>query len=147
MQSVSNDKVNEFVRACHRIGERRLARCSSGNLSLRLECGRFLVSCSRSWMSRMCADDVSLCRVSDGALLDGRKPTVESTHIIQPCRGDIYIALQGSKGILPSLIQADTWGANISPLWGCILKSQCPQVYLSVYLELRTQDPKFKRNY
>jgi len=69
--------VEEFLQACHNASDRGLMRCSSGNFSRRLDETRFLASASRSWMERLTAEEVSLCRLSDGAILEGPKPTVE----------------------------------------------------------------------
>lgn len=77
MKSANKNIVREFVEACRGIAARGLVRCSSGNLSLRLDDKRMLVKASRSWFETMSPGDVSVCRVSDGALIEGRKPTVE----------------------------------------------------------------------
>jgi ribulose-5-phosphate 4-epimerase/fuculose-1-phosphate aldolase len=77
MTDVSRDAVERFVRACREAGDRGLARCSSGNLSQRIDGERMLVTATRSWMARLTADDVAVCRIADGVCLDGRRPTVE----------------------------------------------------------------------
>jgi ribulose-5-phosphate 4-epimerase/fuculose-1-phosphate aldolase len=77
MKSVSKEIVDCFVRACREAAGCGLMRCSSGNLSMRVDGDRLLVKASRSWMARVTPDDVSLCRLSDGALLEGRTPSVE----------------------------------------------------------------------
>jgi ribulose-5-phosphate 4-epimerase/fuculose-1-phosphate aldolase len=69
--------VDEFVRASRQAADRGLMQCSSGNLSMRVDGERLLVKASRCWMERLTSDDVSLCRISDGTLIDGRKPSVE----------------------------------------------------------------------
>ncbi len=74
---VSQDVVTRFVEACREVGRRGLVRCSSGNLSQRIDNGRMLVTATRSWLGRLTSDDVALCRIEDGAFLDGRRPTVE----------------------------------------------------------------------
>ncbi len=77
MKSVPKETVDGFVNACRQAAECGLMRCSSGNLSMRVDGERMLVKASRSWMARATPDDVSLCRISDGSLLAGRKPSVE----------------------------------------------------------------------
>jgi len=52
-------------------------RCSSGNLSWRVDAEHMLVTATRSWASRLTEDDVVLLRTADGTVLDGRKPTIE----------------------------------------------------------------------
>jgi len=69
--------LDEFVHACHKAASHGLMRCSSGNLSLRVDDDRLLVTSSRSWIADISSDEVSVCRISDGALLDGDKPSVE----------------------------------------------------------------------
>jgi len=77
MKNVSEKIVGCFVQACHRVASHGLMRCSSGNLSQRIDDDRFLVTSSRSWIAKISPDDISLCLISDGSLLEGGKPTVE----------------------------------------------------------------------
>ena len=77
INTVPDNVLAEFVEACHDAAGRGLMRCSSGNLSRRLDNARFLATSSRSWMENLSQEEVSLCRLSDGATLDGPKPTVE----------------------------------------------------------------------
>ena len=77
MKKISAQTRNTFVQACHTAANRGLMRASSGNLSLRLDGDRMLVTSSRSWLENLTRDNISVCRISDGSLLEGRKPTVE----------------------------------------------------------------------
>ena len=77
MTNVQDHILHEFLQACHKAASRGLMRCSSGSLSRRLDDTRLLVTSSRSWMADISAEEVSVCRISDSALLDGPKPTVE----------------------------------------------------------------------
>jgi len=77
MENVPDHVLDEFLQACHNAADRALMRCSSGNLSRRLDDARLLATASRSWMENISAEEVSLCRISDGSLIDGPKPTVE----------------------------------------------------------------------
>lgn len=77
MKTIPSERIDDFVRACRRVAAHGLARCSSGNMSMRVDDGRMLVTASRSWMERVSADDVTLCRIADGAPIEGRKPSVE----------------------------------------------------------------------
>lgn len=74
---MSQDVVARFVEACREVGRRGLVRCSSGNLSQRIDDGRMLVTATRSWLGRLTAGDVTVCRIADGTALEGRSPTVE----------------------------------------------------------------------
>jgi ribulose-5-phosphate 4-epimerase/fuculose-1-phosphate aldolase len=69
--------MDEFAAACRSVAAHGLVRCSSGNLSWRIGPDRMLAKASRAWMERMTEDDVALCRIADGATLNGRTPTVE----------------------------------------------------------------------
>jgi ribulose-5-phosphate 4-epimerase/fuculose-1-phosphate aldolase len=77
MKNASKEMVDSFVRACQQAAGCGLMRCSSGNLSVRIDGGLLLVKTSRSWMARVGPADVSLCKIADGSLLEGRKPSVE----------------------------------------------------------------------
>jgi len=75
--TISDESVSTFVRACREAAARGLMRCSSGNLSWRVDAEHMLVTATRSWASRLTEDDVVLLRTADGTVLDGRKPTIE----------------------------------------------------------------------
>jgi len=77
MTHIPDHILDGFLQACHRAASRGLMRCSSGNLSRRLDGTRLLATASRCWMEGVSRDEVSVCRISDGAPLDGPKPTVE----------------------------------------------------------------------
>jgi len=77
MKNIPGAVIDEFLQSCHKAATRGLMRCSSGNMSLRLDEDRMLATGTRSWMADVAADQVSVCRISDGVLLDGAKPTVE----------------------------------------------------------------------
>lgn len=70
--------IKEFVSQAHRVGDAGLTICSSGNLSWRV--GEIaLVSGTGSWVPTLREDQVSICRVSDGEVLNGVRPSMEST--------------------------------------------------------------------
>jgi ribulose-5-phosphate 4-epimerase/fuculose-1-phosphate aldolase len=70
-------QLEDFAAAARKMGSYGLMRCSSGNLSRRLDAERMLVKSSRSWMADLTADDISVCRIADAQHLSGRKPSVE----------------------------------------------------------------------
>jgi ribulose-5-phosphate 4-epimerase/fuculose-1-phosphate aldolase len=74
---VAGDILDGFLAACHQVARRGLVRCSSGNVSVRLDETRMLVSATRSWMETITAGQVAVCRIADGERLEGPKPTVE----------------------------------------------------------------------
>ena len=77
MDGVDPTELDAFVATCREAGCRNLVRCSSGNLSRRLEGDRMLATASRSWLERLTPAEVCVCRLADGALLSGPRPTVE----------------------------------------------------------------------
>lgn len=77
MKEISDETISAFVRAGREAAARGLMRCSSGNLSWRVDAERMLVTATRSWASRLTADDVVLMRTADGTVLEGRDPTIE----------------------------------------------------------------------
>ncbi len=77
MAKVPEKALDMFVQYCRKAADRGLMRCSSGNLSLRLDGGRLLVTSSGSWMEDISHEQISVCRMSDGSLIEGGKPTVE----------------------------------------------------------------------
>jgi len=77
MENVLDQVLDEFIQACHKAADRGLMRCSSGNLSRRLDDARLLATASRSWAENLSAEEVSVCRIADGAILDGPMPTAE----------------------------------------------------------------------
>lgn len=72
-------QIEEFVRQAHRVGKAGLTICSSGNLSWRLpDSDEVLLSGTGSWIPELTVDRVSICRLSDGGILNGVKPSMES---------------------------------------------------------------------
>lgn len=71
-------EIAHFVAASHLAADyHRLVKCSSGNLSCRLNDAHFLVTATRSWMADLRPDQVAVCRLDNGDSLNGVKPTVE----------------------------------------------------------------------
>jgi len=93
--SISDESVQAFVRAGREAAARGLMRCSSGNLSWRVDAEHMLVTATRSWASRLTEDDVVVLRLADGAVLRGRKPTIEvAFHAgILRARSDIDVVM------------------------------------------------------
>lgn len=70
-------QIEEFVACAHKVGEMGLTVCSSGNLSIRIN-DEVLVSGTGSWVPEIQPSQVSVLRFSDGAVLNGVKPSMES---------------------------------------------------------------------
>lgn len=99
MRDVPDTTVEEFVNACHRAAAHGLMRCSSGNMSWRLDDDRFLVTASRSWMESITPDQVSVCCTTDGSLLEGAPASVETGfHAGILCtRADVDVVLHSQS--------------------------------------------------
>jgi ribulose-5-phosphate 4-epimerase/fuculose-1-phosphate aldolase len=78
MDVVSDEVLDRFVDACHEVDRRRLVRCSCGNLSMRIDAERALVTATGSWLGRLSREQVVVCRIADGAVLAGGKPSSET---------------------------------------------------------------------
>ena len=70
-------------------------RCSSGNMSQRVDDKIMLVKASRAWMCQATADDVAVCRIEDGSSLNGKRPSVEiGFHAgVLRARADVNVVL------------------------------------------------------
>jgi ribulose-5-phosphate 4-epimerase/fuculose-1-phosphate aldolase len=76
MMHVSEKHLEEFVTACHRVASYGLVRSSSGNLSWRVNEEYMLITATRSWMGEMSKEQIAICRISDGAVLNVNKISV-----------------------------------------------------------------------
>lgn len=75
---ITDKHIEAFLAAAHEIGDRKLTRCSSGNLSWRI--GELaLVSGTGSWVPELRKEQVSICRIATGEWINGVKPSMEST--------------------------------------------------------------------
>lgn len=89
-------QIEEFVRQAHRVGQAGLTICSSGNLSWHLpDSDEVLVSGTGSWVPELTPDRVSVVRLSDSAVLNGVKPSMESVfHLgVLRNRADVNVVL------------------------------------------------------
>jgi ribulose-5-phosphate 4-epimerase/fuculose-1-phosphate aldolase len=71
-------RLETFAAACRRAAALGLVRCSSGNLSARLDEHRMLVTASQAWMAHLATSQVALCRIADATPLTNITPSVES---------------------------------------------------------------------
>jgi ribulose-5-phosphate 4-epimerase/fuculose-1-phosphate aldolase len=95
VKEIPDETISAFVQAGCEAAARGLMRCSSGNLSWRVDAERMLVTATRSWASRLTADDVVLMRIADGTVLEGRDPTIEAAfHVgILRARPDVNVVM------------------------------------------------------
>ena len=74
---ITEQQIEEFVEMAHKVGRYGLTACSSGNLSWRIG-DEVLVSGTGSWVPEIRKEQVSVVRFSDGEVLNGVKPSMES---------------------------------------------------------------------
>ena len=91
---ISDKHIKEFMAQAHRVGELGLTICSSGNLSWRIG-DVALVSGTGSWVPSLREEQVSLCDVATGKVLNGVKPSMESVfHLgVMRQRKDVGVVL------------------------------------------------------
>lgn len=74
----TSKQIDKFIKEAHRVGMAGLTICSSGNMSWRLPNDEVLISGTGSWLPELTADRVSVVSLSDGKVLNGVKPSMES---------------------------------------------------------------------
>lgn len=77
MNNTSEKHLEEFVSAAHRAAQQGLVLCGSGNLSWRIDDECMLITATRTWLGDMSKDQVAICRIQDGASLNGKVPSIE----------------------------------------------------------------------
>jgi ribulose-5-phosphate 4-epimerase/fuculose-1-phosphate aldolase len=95
MSDLFPNSIKSFVTQCRRIGEHDLLKCSSGNVSQRIDDEHVLATTTRCWIGRLTEDDVAVCRLEDGSVINDKKTTVEfGFHLgILQARDDIDVVL------------------------------------------------------
>lgn len=78
MNKLSEKHLESFVAACHRLASFGLVRCSSGNLSWRVNDEYMLITTTHKWMSELTKEQIAVCRISDGAVLNEKTPSAEN---------------------------------------------------------------------
>lgn len=95
MTRIPNEVLDRFVEACHDADRRSLLRCSCGNLSQRFDRERMLITATGTWMGKLTREHVVVCRIDDGTVLRGTKPSSEvgfHTGILK-ARPDVNVVL------------------------------------------------------
>lgn len=90
-----NTHIEDFVKACRKVAEYGLVRCSSGNMSCRIQKDTALLSASGSWLLELTEAQVSVCNIQTGSVLNDVKPTCESAlhYGILKTRPDVNVVL------------------------------------------------------
>lgn len=91
---ITNEHIEEFLAQAHRVGDAGLTICSSGNLSWRIG-EEVLISGTGSWVPSLKKENVSVCKLETGEVLNGVKPSMESVfHMgVMRERPDVEVVL------------------------------------------------------
>ena len=74
---ITEGYIDQFITQAHRVGDAGLTLCSSGNMSMRVG-DEVILSGTGSWIPTLSKEKVSVCRLADGEILNGVKPSMES---------------------------------------------------------------------
>lgn len=91
---ITEKHIETFVAQARRVGALGLTICSSGNLSWRIG-DKALISGTGSWVPSLREEQVSVCDVATGEVLNGVKPSMESVfHLgVMRERPDVGVVL------------------------------------------------------
>ena len=92
---VTEQQIKKFVEEAHRVGDALLTVCSSGNISWRVSDDEVLISGTGSWVPTLRSEQVSICCLSTGEVLNGVRPSMESVfHLgVMRERSDVGVVL------------------------------------------------------
>lgn len=93
---ITSEQIEKFIIQAHRVGDAGLTVCSSGNLSWRIG-EEALVSGTGSWVPSLTKEKVAVCRVADGEVLNGVKPSMRA----DPSRCPVRASRRGCRAPLP----------------------------------------------
>ena len=112
---VTQQLIDIFVEQARRVGRCGLTICSSGNLSWRIG-DEAIVSGTGSWVPELTADKVSVVRVADGEILNGVRPSMESTfHLgVLRERPDVNVVLHFQSPYATAVACMDKRPANLN---------------------------------
>ncbi len=74
---ITNEHIDRFIAAAHQAGKAKLMLCSSGNLSWKIE-DQVLLTGTGSWVPNLQKENISICNLADGTVIQGCKPTSEN---------------------------------------------------------------------
>ncbi len=88
----TKEQIDTFVGYAHKVGQAGLTICSSGNLSWRIG-EEVLISGTGSWVPELTPEKVSVCRLSDGQVLNGK-----NVNPLTPAEiSDLDVYINGKK--------------------------------------------------
>ncbi len=94
MEKITGADYAEFITAAHRAGAERLMLCSSGNMSKRIGTS-VLISGTGSWLPRIKKENIAVCQLDSGNILNGIKLSMENGfHLgVMRARKDVNVVL------------------------------------------------------
>lgn len=129
MSQITNDHIARFLEEAHRAGDAKLMLCSSGNLSWRIG-DEAIVSGTGSWLPKLTADKVSVCRISDGTPVRNVKPSMESTFHLGVLRNrpDVNVVLhfQSEFATVISCMEHKPVNFNVTAELPCYVGREVP---------------------
>lgn len=115
--SLYESQKSTFTKACHRVAVYDLVRCSSGNLSWRVEPDVALLSASGSWLIDLMDEQIAICEISTSQQMNDIKPTCESEfHMgILKNRAEVNVVLhfQSPYATTMACSQPETYDYNV----------------------------------
>ncbi|MBD5242224.1 MAG: class II aldolase/adducin family protein [Barnesiella sp.] len=109
------EQIETFVGYARKVGQAELTICSSGNLSWRIG-DEVLISGTGSWVPELTPDKVAVCRLSDGEVLNGVKPSMESVfHMgVMRKRPEVNVVLHFQSPYATAVACMDNPPANLN---------------------------------
>ncbi|AQQ72159.1 L-fuculose phosphate aldolase [Limihaloglobus sulfuriphilus] len=108
--------LTPLAKACRKAASFDLFKCSSGNMSWRIDDSHMAVTATRSWLGELTAEQVALCRLIDGETLNKVKPTVEARfHLgILRCRPEMNVVLHFQSRYATAVACGDSSSYNFN---------------------------------
>jgi ribulose-5-phosphate 4-epimerase/fuculose-1-phosphate aldolase len=75
--SMKKEELELFVFCAHEAGRLNLLKCSSGNLSQRIESESMLISGTKSWLAEISINEISQISINGDEILNSIKPSAE----------------------------------------------------------------------
>lgn len=116
MPYISQYQIEAFIENCRLVTTLGLTQYSSGNLSWRFSDQLVAITASRSWLADLTQDEIVICRLDDGCVLNGKTPSVETVfHLgILRNRPDIDVVLHYQSAAATTLACRKLQDMNIN---------------------------------
>jgi ribulose-5-phosphate 4-epimerase/fuculose-1-phosphate aldolase len=128
--TITKEHIAAFIAQAHRVGQERLQLCSSGNLSWRVADNIALVSGTGSWLSRLTEEDIAVCDIAAGTLIEGAKPSMESSfHLgVMRARAAVNVVLhcQSEYATVVACMKRKPDNFNVTAEVPCYCGSEIP---------------------